>query len=133
MSNTLITALTLDNANRHVYFQEPTGAFRRTVYSSQAKIWQTTADTVLVADAKTSTPLAVILSHSFPPGVSLLYLVRTRTYPTSRTPTSSMSAQIISYSVYLGMLLTAARYLRTYRTLSWGKIAVKSLRFRLHQ
>ncbi|KAI4166889.1 MAG: hypothetical protein LQ343_007654 [Gyalolechia ehrenbergii] len=63
MDNTSIAAVTLPNENRHVYFQESTGAFRRAIYSSQAKIWQASADAQVVPDAKNNTPLAGIFDN----------------------------------------------------------------------
>lgn len=58
MDNTSIVALTLPNNNRHVYFQEKTGAFRRAIYSSQAKLWRTVLDPQLPPDSNDETPLA---------------------------------------------------------------------------
>ncbi|KAL8721909.1 MAG: hypothetical protein Q9225_001505 [Loekoesia sp. 1 TL-2023] len=60
MDNGSLAAVTLDNGNRHVYFQENTGAFRRAIYSPQARAWQASTDDRLVSDAKNMTPLAVI-------------------------------------------------------------------------
>lgn len=61
MDNTSITVVTLPNSNRQVYFQERTGALRRAVYSSQARVWQASADVRLNPGIKTNTPLAGVV------------------------------------------------------------------------
>ncbi|KAI4248773.1 MAG: hypothetical protein LQ352_005810 [Teloschistes flavicans] len=60
LSNTPLTAITtVPNNDRHLYFQEKSGAFRRAVYSAQAKTWQTAVDdTHLPPGSKNDTPLA---------------------------------------------------------------------------
>ncbi|KAL8786833.1 MAG: hypothetical protein Q9213_002570 [Squamulea squamosa] len=60
LDNTSLAAVTFPNDNRHVYFQEKTGAFRRATYSSQAKLWQAASDPHLPPDVKNSTPLAAV-------------------------------------------------------------------------
>ncbi|KAL8773389.1 MAG: hypothetical protein Q9209_001783 [Squamulea sp. 1 TL-2023] len=58
MMNTPIAATTLSNGNRHLYFQDMTGAFRRAIYSSQAKLWQSAIDAQLPSDSMNNTSLA---------------------------------------------------------------------------
>lgn len=66
MDNTSIAATTLSNGNRHVYFQENTGALRRAIFSSQAGVWQPFADVAQIASRpENKTPLAVVHSIGF--------------------------------------------------------------------
>lgn len=60
MSNTSLAAVTLPNGQRHVYFQETSGAIRRAISSSQVNIWQTSVDTQFRARARNNTPLALM-------------------------------------------------------------------------
>ncbi|KAL8895324.1 MAG: hypothetical protein Q9207_008217, partial [Kuettlingeria erythrocarpa] len=61
MDNTSITVVTLPNSNRQIYFQERTGALRRAVYSSQARVWQASADVRFNPGTKNNTPLAGVV------------------------------------------------------------------------
>ena len=58
MDNTPISAVTLPNDNRQLYFHDQTGALRRAEYFSQAQTWQT-FDARLPANARNNTPIAV--------------------------------------------------------------------------
>ncbi|KAL8627660.1 hypothetical protein Q9189_006623 [Teloschistes chrysophthalmus] len=62
MSNTPLTAITtIPDNDRHLYFQERTGSFRRAVYSAQASPWRTAMDDAhLPPDAKNDTLLASV-------------------------------------------------------------------------
>lgn len=63
MDNTSIAAITLPNGNRHVYFQENTGALRRAIFSSQAGVWRVSDDVAQIASRpENNTPLAVVRS-----------------------------------------------------------------------
>lgn len=68
MENTSLAAITLPNGNRHVYFQETSGAFRRALYSFQANEWQADPNATPAGDAKNNTPLVAIGSND--PNVS---------------------------------------------------------------
>ncbi|KAL8830376.1 MAG: hypothetical protein Q9170_005757 [Blastenia crenularia] len=61
LDNASFATVTLPNNNRHMYFQEKTGALRRAIYPSQAKIWQTTSDPYLPLGAENNKPLAAII------------------------------------------------------------------------
>ena len=63
MVNTSLAAATLSNGNRHVFFQEKSGAIRQAIYSRQAVLWQASTNAPLVVDAKNDTPLAAVV-HS---------------------------------------------------------------------
>lgn len=60
MDNTPISAVTLPNNNRHLYFREQTGAIRQAAFSSSAQYWQTTIDARLPENARNNTPIAVM-------------------------------------------------------------------------
>ncbi|KAI4222521.1 MAG: hypothetical protein L6R36_006089 [Xanthoria steineri] len=60
MDNTPISAVTLPNNNRHLYFPEQTGAIRQAAFSSSAQYWQTTIDARLPENARNNTPIAVM-------------------------------------------------------------------------
>ena len=63
MDNTPISAVTLPNNNRHLYFHERDGAIRRVVFSSSAQQWQTPRsydDAQILEDYRNNTPIAVI-------------------------------------------------------------------------
>ena len=56
--NSSLSAVTLPDGNRHVYFQEAAGGLRRALYSSRTKQWQQAAGGFSVLGAKNDTPLA---------------------------------------------------------------------------
>ena len=58
MDNTPISAVTLPNDNRQLYFHDQTGALRRAEYFSQAQLWQN-SDARLPANARNNTPIAI--------------------------------------------------------------------------
>ena len=58
MDNTPISAVILPNDNRHLYFEDHTGALRQAEYFSQAQSWQT-FDVRLPANARNNTPIAI--------------------------------------------------------------------------
>lgn len=64
MDNTPISAVTLPNNSRHLYFHERDGAIRRVVFSSSAQQWQTPRSydeaQILYANRRNNTPTAVI-------------------------------------------------------------------------
>ncbi|CAL8579665.1 hypothetical protein XPA_005399 [Xanthoria parietina] len=57
-SSSSLSAVTLPDGNRHVYFQEAAGGLRRALYSSRTKQWQQAAGGFSVLGAKNDTPLA---------------------------------------------------------------------------
>ncbi|KAL8671110.1 MAG: hypothetical protein Q9168_004379 [Polycauliona sp. 1 TL-2023] len=59
MENTYISAITLPNMNRHIYFREQTGAIRRALYSPQANIWQTAIDPETLPNTRNASPIAL--------------------------------------------------------------------------
>lgn len=68
MDNTPISAVTLPNNNRHLYFREQTGAIRRSIFSPSAQFRQTAIDARLPGNARNNTPIAVT------PGFELEYV-----------------------------------------------------------
>lgn len=60
MDDTSLAVVTLPNSDRQIYFQENTGALRRTNYSSQVGLWQTSDVPRLdIPGPRRNTPLAV--------------------------------------------------------------------------
>ena len=64
MDNTPISAVTLPNDNRQLYFHDQTGALRRAEYFSLAQTWQT-SDARLPANARNNTPIAITPGFGF--------------------------------------------------------------------
>ncbi|KAL8856787.1 MAG: hypothetical protein Q9178_006624 [Gyalolechia marmorata] len=60
MQNTPISAVTLNNTNRHLYFKEQTGAVRRAIYVAQADRWVVDVDARPLSNAKNDAPIAVV-------------------------------------------------------------------------
>ena len=60
MDNTSIAAATLPNGDRNVFFQENSGAVRRTLYSIEENVWQAPVSMRIASDAKNNTPLAAM-------------------------------------------------------------------------
>ncbi|KAL8915805.1 MAG: hypothetical protein Q9208_008833 [Pyrenodesmia sp. 3 TL-2023] len=60
VNNTPLAAITLPNGNRHIFFQERTGNFRRAIFSSRAKIWRASIDAGLPFYPKNTPALAVV-------------------------------------------------------------------------
>ena len=64
MHNTPISAVTLPNDNRQLYFHDQTGALRRAEYISLAQLWQT-SDARLPTNARNNTPIAITPGFDF--------------------------------------------------------------------
>ncbi|KAL8910421.1 MAG: hypothetical protein Q9171_004259 [Xanthocarpia ochracea] len=60
MQNTPISAVTLNNTDRHLYFREQTGAVRRAIYVAQAERWVVDVDARPLTNAKNDAPIAVV-------------------------------------------------------------------------
>ncbi|KAL8883364.1 MAG: hypothetical protein Q9215_008263 [Flavoplaca cf. flavocitrina] len=74
MQNTPISAVTLNNTNRHLYFREQTGAVRRAIYVAQAQRWLVDVDARPLSNAKNDAPIAVVPLPDEYDDVALLYV-----------------------------------------------------------
>ncbi|KAL8918690.1 MAG: hypothetical protein Q9172_005319 [Xanthocarpia lactea] len=74
MQNTPISAVTLNNTNRHLYFREQTGAVRRAVYIAQAQRWVVDVDARALSNAKNDAPIAVVALPNEYDDIALLYI-----------------------------------------------------------
>ncbi|KAL9636704.1 MAG: hypothetical protein Q9204_002151 [Flavoplaca sp. TL-2023a] len=61
MTNTSLTALAFRDGQRFVYFQEATGALRRTTFDPTKDVWDVSTDTRLDTTARNNTPLASVV------------------------------------------------------------------------
>ena len=74
MQNTPISAVTLNNTNRHLFFREQTGAVRRAIYVAQAQRWLVDVDARPLSNAKNDAPIAVVPLPDEYDDVALLYV-----------------------------------------------------------
>ncbi|CAL8575068.1 hypothetical protein XPA_001013 [Xanthoria parietina] len=76
MDDTSLAVVTLPNSDRQIYFQENTGALRRTNYSSQVGLWQTSDVPRLdIPGPRRNTPLAVSYIERSGEGDGTVYLI----------------------------------------------------------
>ncbi|KAL8899410.1 MAG: hypothetical protein Q9207_006216 [Kuettlingeria erythrocarpa] len=76
-NNTALAAVTLPKGNRHVYFQDRTGAIRRAIFAAESKLWQASAEEKLIVNAKNNTPLAAVADppSDYPLDVTTVFYV----------------------------------------------------------
>ncbi|KAL8922842.1 MAG: hypothetical protein Q9208_004967 [Pyrenodesmia sp. 3 TL-2023] len=80
-NGTALAAVTTPKGNRHVYFQQRTGAIRRAIFAAESKVWEASTNEKLIINAKNNTPLAAVAypASDYPLDVVVVFYVDAKT------------------------------------------------------